>query len=52
MNLVLSAVQEQPHTRAWRLGLEKYGDTPIYMALVAEFAAPKTRRDERGRFTR
>lgn len=41
MNLVLSAAQEQPWSRALRLGLEKYGPTPIFDALAAEFAAPK-----------
>jgi hypothetical protein len=46
MNLVLSAAQEQPWSRALRIMLEKYGPTPIYDALVAE--SSKSASDEEG----
>lgn len=50
--LVLSAVQAEPWARALEVMLARYGPTPIYDALVAEFAAKSEprRRDERGRF--
>lgn len=38
-NLIESAAQEQPWSKALRLGLERYGPTPIYDQLVAETEA-------------
>lgn len=38
-NLVVSARQEEPWSRALRLGLTKYGETPLFSQLAREFEA-------------
>lgn len=40
--LLASVRYEKPHTKALRLGLRRYGPTPLYDAVVADLGEPVT----------